>query len=69
MARQDVEIGHIFQSVGAASVWIVTSLVIDAEGIPHARIQRSDDPTSIKTISVLALQDTKFYKRLSLIES
>lgn len=63
MARQDVEVGHKFQSVGSASVWVVTSFVTDAEGIPHARIARDDDPTSTKTISVLALKDAKFYKR------
>lgn len=62
MARREVEPGQKYRQPGASALWVVVDLTQDAEGIPHARLVRGDDPTVVKMISVSALKDSKLYK-------
>jgi hypothetical protein len=62
MARREVEPGQKYRQPGGSAVWLVVDLTSDAEGIPHARLVRSDDSTVVKMISISALKDAKMYK-------
>lgn len=62
MARRDVTPGQKYQQTESSAVWQVVDLVKDAEGIAHARMVRVGDPTTRKTISVLALRDSRLYR-------
>lgn len=64
MARRDVTPGQKYQQTGSSSVWQVVDMVKDAEGIAHARMIRVGDATTRKTISVLALKDSRLYRLL-----
>lgn len=47
------------------TVWVVSELVNLPDIPPHARLIQQGDPVSgTRTISVLALRDTAFYRRL-----
>jgi hypothetical protein len=60
--RREVEPGQKFRQPGGRALWVVVELMHDAEGIPHARLVRSDDSTMVKMISVSALQDGRLYR-------
>jgi len=66
MARRDVQPGQTYQKLDTATLWEVTSITKDGEGIPHARLAKVGDPASTKLISVPALKDARLYK---LVES
>jgi hypothetical protein len=62
MARREVEPGQKYRVTGGSTVWVVVDLTQDAEGMPHARLVRSDDQTAVKMISTSALKDNKLYR-------
>jgi hypothetical protein len=62
MARRDVTTGQKYQQTDGTSVWTVTDLTSDAEGIAHARLTRVGDSTAAKTLSVSALRDPKLFR-------
>lgn len=65
MARREVQPGQRFQQVDSSSQWEVVDIAKDAEGIQHARLIRVGDATSRKTLSLVALRDTRLYKLVS----
>lgn len=62
--RRDVASGQRYLPVGSTVAWEVRELSLDAAGIPHARLVRPDDPTTVKMISVSALRDPRLYRPL-----
>ena len=62
MARREVQTGQRYQQTDSISVWEVTGMTKDGEGIIHARLARVGDPTATKMISVSALKDPRLYK-------
>jgi len=62
MARREVQAGQRYQQAESTSVWEVTDLTKDGEGIPHARLMRVGDPTAVKMLSTSALKDPRLYK-------
>lgn len=68
MARREVVAGQRYQPTDSSTQWEVRELVKDAEGIVHARLIRVGDPTQVKTLSVVALRDTRLYKLLAPVQ-
>jgi hypothetical protein len=62
MAKREVQVGQRYQKTDASSVWAVTDLVDDGEGVGHARITRVGDPTAVKMMATAALKDPKLYR-------
>lgn len=62
MARREVQPGQKYQQTESSSVWEVTDLTKDGEGIVHARLLRVGDHTAVKMISVSALKDQRLYR-------
>ncbi len=62
MARREVQAGQKYQQSESTSIWEVSDLTKDGEGIAHARLLRVGDPTAVKMISVSALRDPRLYK-------
>lgn len=63
MSKKHVQIGQVFQPVGAASGrgWRVMATV-DLLGIPHARIVSTEDNRVSKTLSCSVLADSSHYR-------
>lgn len=64
MARREVQPGQRYQPTDSSSVWEVRELTKDAEGIVHARLTRVGDQTTIKTLSVATLNNSRLYRLL-----
>ena len=62
MARREVQPGQQYQQVGSTAVWQVVDIAKDAEGIAHARLVRVGDATSRKTLSLVALKDSRLFR-------
>ena len=62
MARREVFAGQKYQQTDGTSVWTVTDLSTDAEGISHARLTRVGDSTAAKTLSISALRDPRLFR-------
>jgi hypothetical protein len=59
----ETQIGQQYKKVGEArSVWIVTTVGTNLEGIPHCRIVDVSDRTNIKLISEKTLTDRRYYR-------
>lgn len=63
MARKQVQIGQVYQSVASAHgrTWRVKATV-NLFGIPHARVVSTEDEGDIKTLSCLVLTDSDHYR-------
>jgi hypothetical protein len=65
-SRDKIELGHRYHQVtGGSGVWIVVGFTADHAGNPHARLMLERDRTRIITIACAALDDRRFYERLS----
>lgn len=59
----EIQIGQQYQKVGETwSVWRVTAVGTNLEGIPHCHIVRVSDRTTIKLISETTLTNPRFYR-------
>ncbi|MFD1627744.1 hypothetical protein [Azospirillum griseum] len=66
MAKKHVQVGQVFQPVGAAKgrAWRVTETVT-LLGIPHARVVSTEDDGVSKTLSCSVLIDSDHYKLIA----
>ena len=63
MAKPEVRKGQRYCNADASFIiWVVADLMNDAAGVPHARLTRSGDPSTLKTMSVSALRDPRLYR-------
>jgi hypothetical protein len=61
-----IELGHRYRQVtGGSGVWIAVGFITDHAGNPHAQLMLERDRTRIITIACAALDDRRFYERLS----
>lgn len=56
--KREVVEGHMFRKLGpGGGVWEVVAVRKDGMGTQHAQMKRTDDPRTLKTLSVAALLD------------
>ncbi len=63
MARKQVQVGQVYQSIGSSvgRAWRVQA-TLNLFGIPHARLVSTEEEGDVKTLSCLVLSDTDYYK-------
>lgn len=63
--RKEIVSGQIFRRIGGGGgVWRVLAVRKDGSGAPHAMMCRDDDPNTLKTLSIYALQDGSQFQPL-----
>ncbi|MEI8395555.1 MAG: hypothetical protein WCF85_12515 [Rhodospirillaceae bacterium] len=67
MSRKcDITEGQIFRRLGpGGGLWQVMTVRRDGVGMPHAQMQRADDPKTLKTLAIAALQDASQFERMN----
>jgi hypothetical protein len=59
-----VEIGNQFKSVSSVGpTWVVQRIIAGPGIVPHAILTQSGDSSSIRTLSINALEDTHMFER------
>lgn len=63
--KRDIVEGQLFRRVGSGGgIWEVIAVRKDGMGTQHAQMKRSDDPKTLKTLSVAALLDPHEFEPL-----
>ena len=64
--KREISEGQVFRRLGpGGGVWQVVTIRRDGVGMPHAQMQRADDPTTLKTLATVALLDPSQFERMS----
>ena len=62
---RDITEGQYFRRLGpGGGVWQVVTVRRDAIGMSHAQMKRADDPKTLKTLALAALQDQTQFERM-----
>ena len=63
---RDITEGQIFRRLGpGGGVWQVVTVRRDGVGMSHAQMKRADDPKTLKTLAIDALQDHTQFERMT----
>jgi hypothetical protein len=63
--KREIVEGQMFRRLGSGGgVWQVVSVRRDAIGLAHAQMKRADDPSTLKTLALVALLDPVQFERL-----
>ncbi|WP_377005517.1 hypothetical protein [Azospirillum griseum] len=61
--KREVVEGQIYRKVGpSGGFWQVVAIRKDAMGTRHAQLMRTDDPKTLKTLSVAAILDNQQFE-------
>lgn len=61
--RKEVAAGqHYRRTSGGGGVWCVVSIAKDAMGMTHAKMQRTDDPKTLKTLCSTVILDREQFE-------
>jgi hypothetical protein len=67
MAKRDVQVGQIYQTVGrtylgrSAALWVVREIHTGTDGLGYARLEHMVEPGMVKTIGIDALLDPRLF--------
>ena len=61
----EIAVGMIFERHGAPHLRCVVEAITHVSGIPHVYLQRVDDPTDVRLLSVSALADEREFRRVT----
>lgn len=61
--KREVVEGQIYRKLGpSGGFWQVVAIRKDGMGTQHAQLKRTDDPKTLKTLSVMALLDNQQFE-------
>ena len=65
-AKTDIAIGDRFRKVGnfQMPIWTVARISCPRDNVPHAHLERNDNPNDFITVGLPALADRSLYDRL-----
>ena len=63
--KREITEGQMFRRLGpGGGVWQVVTVRRDGVGMAHAQMFRADDPKTLKTLAIAALQDPAQFERM-----
>ena len=63
--KREIIEGQMFRRLGpGGGVWQVVMVRRDGVGLAHAQMSRTDDPKTLKTLAIAALQDPSQFERM-----